>query len=468
MKNTLTYILLLSAFAMGSCSKNYLDVNEVNPNQTQNPPINGLLAQVTYQTGLNYFRAANITAYYTQQLASPNASSGSDIYDNVDRSSLWYNIYNTIQDGRVMKAQATAKNGYQHIGVADVMESMNMSLLISIFGDAPYSQAFDATKFTPGYDKEQDIFNASIKLLDDAVVEFNKTDPTIKLDAASDLIHKGNISNWIKTAYALKARLLNRLSKKASYNPTAILDALSKAYTSNADDAQITTFNGASPWNQVAVNNKNLLLDGWMSEQSVDAMDGTTFGVVDPRLKYIADTTKFGDFRGTPNGKGRIGTGTAHEESYLSLTGFYSKPGAPLLLVTYSEMKFIEAEATFATDKARSYQAYLDGIAANMDKLGVLTAEKNAYLTNPAVAVGVANFTKDLIFKEKYIAMFLQPEAWVDARRFDYQYKDFTLPVNALLTTFIRRSNYPSTETDRNAGNVPVVTLTDKLWFDQP
>jgi hypothetical protein len=103
MKNTLSYILLLSVFALGSCSKNYLDVNEVNPNQTQNPPINGLLAQVTYQTGLNYFRAGNITAYYTQQLASPNASSGSDIYDNVDRRSLCYNIYNTVQDGCIMK-----------------------------------------------------------------------------------------------------------------------------------------------------------------------------------------------------------------------------------------------------------------------------------------------------------------------------------------------------------------------------
>lgn len=469
MKNTLSYILLLSVFALGSCSKNYLDVNEVNPNQTQNPPINGLLAQVTYQTGLNYFRAGNITAYYTQQLASPNASSGSDIYDNVDRSSLWYNIYNTVQDGRIMKEKAAALNGYQHMGVADVTEAMNMSLLISIFGDAPYSQAFDPKNFTPAYDKEQDIFNACLKLLDDAVVEFNKADPTIKLDANSDLIHHGSVSNWIKTAYAVKARLLNRLSKKAAYNPTAILDALSKAYTSNADDAQITTFAGASPWNQVAVNNTKLLLDGWMSEQSVDAMDGTTYGVVDPRLKYIADTTKFGDFRGTPNGKGRTGTGTNHEESYLSVKGFYSKPGAPLLLVTYSEMKFIEAEATFATDKARSYQAYLDGIAANMDKLGVPAAEKNAYLSDPAVAVGVANFTKDLIFKEKYIAMFLQPEAWVDARRFDYQYKDFTLPVNALLTTFIRRSNYPSTETDRNSKNVPVVTsLADKLWFDQP
>jgi hypothetical protein len=130
-------------------------------------------------------------------------------------------------------------------------------------------------------------------------------------------------------------------------------------------------------------------------------------------------------------------------------------------------MKFIEAEATFATDKARSYQAYLDGIKANMQKIGVPQGEMDAYLTNPAVAVGVAAFTKDLIFKEKYVAMFLQPEAWVDARRFNYQYKDFSLPFNVVLSDYVRRMAYPNTELDRNGENVPSVTMTDKLWWDQ-
>ncbi|MEJ7827145.1 MAG: SusD/RagB family nutrient-binding outer membrane lipoprotein, partial [Segetibacter sp.] len=445
-------IFMLATTLMVGCSKDYLNINEVNPNQTQNPPINPLLSSVTYQSALNVNRAANITAYYTQQLASPNAASGSDIYDNVDRSSLWYNIYNTVKDGRLMQAQAVAANGFQHVGVAKVMEAMNMSMLIDLFGDAPYSEAFDPAKLAPKYDKAEEIFSACIRLLDEALAEFNKASPTITLDAASDLIHGGSVNAWKKTANALKARLLNRLSKKSTYNPTQILAALSAAYTSNADDAQLTRFTARSPWNQAAYNNTQLLLDAWMSDYSIKVLNGTTYGVFDPRIKYISDTTKFGDYRGTPNGKGRTGTGTNKEESYLSeKNGFYSKSGAPLLLVTYAEMKFIEAEATSATDKTRSYNAYLAGIAAHMDKLGVSIAEKDAYLTNPAVAVGVTNFTRDLIFKEKYLAMFLHPEAWTDARRYDYKYKNFTLPVNAVLPTFIRRVGYPTTETDRNS-----------------
>jgi hypothetical protein len=73
-----------------------------------------------------------------------------------------------------------------------------------------------------------------------------------------------------------------------------------------------------------------------------------------------------------------------------------------------------------------------------------------------------------LIFKEKYVATFLQPETWTDARRYNYKYKDFSLPKNALLATFIRRVGYPSSEINRNKDNVPVVSsLADLLWWDK-
>ncbi len=472
-------VILLFTALFGSCKKDYLSINEVNPNQTQSPPINGLLAAVTYQTGINYFRAGDFTSYYMQYLASPNQGGPSDIYENVDRSSFWFNpsitgtnpfggIYNTVMDGRVLLQQAKAANAYEHMGVVRVTEAMNMSLLIDLFGDVPYSEAFNSAIFTPKYDKAEDVFNNCLVLLDSALMDFQRPNPLIKLEAASDLIHGGVVARWAKTAHAIKARLLNRLSKLPTYNPAMVLSEVALAYTSNADDAQVTKFITRNPWGQVARNNAQNLLDGWMSEQFIDALNGTTFGVIDPRLKLIATQTATGTYKGTPNGKGRTGSGTANEESYLSETGFYSRSDAPLLLATFAEMKFIEAEASFETDRARSYSAYLAGIEAHMDKLGVPAGEKGAYLSDPAVAVGEGNFTRALIFKEKYIAMFLHPEAWTDARRFDYAYKDFTLPVGALLPTFIRRAGYPSSELSRNADNVPNITdLSERLWWDQ-
>lgn len=96
--------------------------------------------------------------------------------------------------------------------------------------------------------------------------------------------------------------------------------------------------------------------------------------------------------------------------------------------------------------------------------------QKNAYMSAPAVAVGESGLTLDLIFKEKYTAMYLQPEAWVDARRYDYQYEDMEIPANhnpSLNGEFIRRLIYPESETQRNSDNVPDISLSNHIWWDQ-
>ncbi|MDX1327932.1 MAG: SusD/RagB family nutrient-binding outer membrane lipoprotein, partial [Arenibacter sp.] len=138
-------------------------------------------------------------------------------------------------------------------------------------------------------------------------------------------------------------------------------------------------------------------------------------------------------------------------------------------IATYSEQKFIEAEAAFEVDKDRAYQAYLDGIVAHMEMLSVPQAEMDAYLASPEVSMGVAAFTINDIFKEKWIALFLHGESWNDARRFNYQYKDMTVPANLnpdLGGQFIRRLPYPDSEISRNGANVPSVTLLDRIFWD--
>jgi hypothetical protein len=470
MKQTILYTTLIISMLTSGCSK-YLDVND-NPNLIIDPPINGLLATTTMQTGWNVQRMGDVTSYYVQYLASSNTSSDRDIYKEEDLSNLWTAFYNNMTDIQRMNEKAVSQGATQHLGVGKIMVAIHLNMLINMFGDVPYSQSFNISQYLlPAYDDQEALHGVSIQLLDEGVAELNKANPVIALNAASDVIHAGDVAAWKRTASTLKARFLNQLSKRTDkYNPANILAAVTNGYRSNADDAGTKAWQGGrSPWNQVAYNNTQLLLNGWLSQQLVDAMDGTTFGVMDPRLKYITDTTKYGDYRGTPNGAGRIGSGTDREESVLSINGFYSGSGAPTWIATYAELKFIESEAAFrANDKQRAYAAYREGIKAHIMKVGGTPADTTAYLSNASVSVGAAALTLADIFREKYIVMFLHPEAWVDARRFDFQYKDFTLPVNASLTSFIRRAAYPVVETSRNRKNIPPVTgLTERLWWDQ-
>ncbi|GAO44770.1 hypothetical protein FPE01S_04_00130 [Flavihumibacter petaseus NBRC 106054] len=450
------------------CDK-YLDKLD-NPNLVTDPPINGQLATVTYETGMNCYRMGDVTSYFTQYLASNQQASDADIYNEVDYSTTWSNFYAAMMNIRQMIDKADATSAFQHRGVGKILMAYNLNMLVTTFGDVPYSEAMQGQQLlVPKFDSQTDLLQTSLLLLEEGIADLQLTGASVELGTSNDVIHGGNAEAWIKTAYALKARFLNQLSKTSAYDPAQILSTLENAYTSNGDDAALIAFDGRSPWNQAAYDNTQLLLDGWLSSQFVDALNGTTFGIEDPRLPKIATLTQFGDYRGTPNGAGRIGTGTDDEESYLSLDGYYSKGGAPILLVTYAEMKFIEAEAAFHNnDKATAYAAYLAGINAHMSKLGVSDADRNAYVNNPAVSVGEDDLTLDLIFKEKYVAMFLNPESWVDMRRHDYQYKDFDLPEHAAMNTFIRRVAYPTIEISRNGANVPTITgLDEKLVWDE-
>ena len=102
-----------------------------------------------------------------------------------------------------------------------------------------------------------------------------------------------------------------------------------------------------------------------------------------------------------------------------------------------------------------------------MTDMGVSSAEANAYIEEAYPGLSAASLTRDMIMREKYVAMFLHPESWTDARRFDYQYKDFTLPANADLSEFIRRVQYPSVEITRNRQNVPIInSLAERLFWD--
>ncbi|SEN89083.1 Starch-binding associating with outer membrane [Chitinophaga rupis] len=467
MKRLIIAVTCCSLFIMTGCKK-YLDVNK-NPNISETAPLNGLLGSTTYNTAYTVYRTGDFTSYFVQYLASPNTASSTDTYDDVDYSGTWEATYNTMADLYDLIKQADSVGAYGHAGAAKIMMALNLSIMNSLFGSVPYSEALSGDFIQPHYDADKAVYQSCLSLIDAGLADLNKTDPKILLDATRDLLHHGDTAAWRRTGYALKARLLNRITKTADYDPAAVLAALGSAYTGNNDDAQLTQFQARSPWNQAAYNNTQALLDGWLSTHYVAAMNDSTFGVFDPRLPLITDTTRYGDYRGTINGKGRVGTGTTKDESYLSVNGFYSKGGAPLLLITYAECKFIAAEAYFRSgNKPAAYAAYQDGIRANMDKVGVSAANRDSYVNNAAVSVGAANITLDLIMKEKYVAMFLNPEAWVDARRFDYKYKDFHLPENAVLNTFIRRVAYPTIETSRNAANVPPVgALSDKLWWDQ-
>src|SRR3546814_583959 len=99
----------------------------------------------------------------------------------------------------------------------------------------------------------------------------------------------------------------------------------------------------------------------------------------------------------------------------------------------------------------------------------VADADAQDYIEEPSVGVGEAGLTLGHIFKEKYVATYLNFEAWNDARRYDYGYQGFQMPKGAVLPTFIRRIAIPATEIVNNSSNIPAqASLDTPIWWDQP
>ena len=461
-------LLLTIVFFTAGCKK-YLDINK-DPNATNDPPLPGLLANVTSKTADNSYNISDWVSYYTQYLASPSEGSSTDTYQQVDPVDTWGGIYNVLTDCYDMRKFAEQKGWKAYAGVADILTACNLSMASNIWGNIPYSEAFVGVEnLTPKYDDQKELYDTCLLLLERGIAIMKGVTADDQFDGASDFIHGGDPKAWVKTAYALKARLLNEVSKTGQYDASQVLAAIDNAYTTNEDDAQVTQFAFNNPWNAAAISNKNLVLDAWLSSYFVDAANGKIYGVFDPRLPMITDTTMFLDYRGTPNGAGYQGVrNTDHAQSYLDVGKWYSNTNSPLQIITNAECRFIEAEAAFRSgNKSRAYAAYMSGMEASMRKLNVPADSITKYTTNALVAVGESGLTLNLIMKEKYVACFLMPVTWDDMRRFDYAYKDFKLPVNADLTTFIRRGDYPSSATARNGANVPDWTRTDHLWWDQ-
>lgn len=468
MKNRILFLfcivpaLMLAVVGCGD----FLDVND-NPNATTTASPSGLLSSSIYNTSEANYSAASTTSYYVQHLASPSGSS-TDRYFEIRKDGTWYNVYNTLSDLQDLKEVASKQNSPHYAGAAKVLMAINLGLATDLWGQIPLSEALQgADELTPEYDTQEQIYTAIDTLLTSAIQDLSQSESNYS-PGSDDYMYGGDIGKWIKTAHAVRARYLNHLTGKQSYDPQAVLSAVDNAYTSNDDDAQVAyTQKDINPWGLVMIENSGGILGGHLSAQLVQEMDGTIYGTYDPRLEQITDSVAADTYRGTVNGAGNPN----QAYNVISDESIYAQETSPIYLVTYAEVKFIEAEAALrANQPVRAYNAYEAGIRANMDKLGVSQSEEDQYWNASDVSVGAANLTIDDIMRQKNIAMFLHPEAWTDHRRHDYNYQDFDLPVNVnpdMSGNFIRRILYPDSEISRNDSNVPDVQLQDEVWWDQ-
>lgn len=486
-------ILALLTFTWG-CDSFLVDNVDPNKSNLENLAPADLLPTVIYATSEAHYDIALGMSVYSQQLAS-YFSPGTDTQEETQLSTGWSTIYlGALADIQALTTLAERDNSEHYRAIAKVLKATNLGLATDQWGDIPSSTAtLGEGDFTPTYDSQEMVYGQINQLLDEAIGLLTGTDNSGLNIGADDLIYNGDVAAWLRAAYALKARYALHLSEvDQAQAVSGALQNLANGFQSNADDYQLVyntrIFN---PWNSgVALPNNTGNLSVLLSDQIVSLMDGTAFPFaaisVDPRLELISSINEATEteYKGAINGTGGTAADGTSATTDLGEQDFYSAQTAPLIMMSYAEQKFIEAEALFLQNggtptsvgtTAAAYAAYQEGIAANMDKIGVAPADRDAYLADASVAVGEGNLTLALIMREKYIATFLNPESFVDLRRYDFDPNVFAgleLPANHnadLGGNWVRRAQYPSTEQTRNGREVQQVMqdIDVGVWWDR-
>ncbi len=453
LQHTKLLVAFLAVFSLSSCEKTFFeDINKDPNNPTAVPPkvmLPTIQASLAYAQGGDLARYTSLFSQYITGNARQFAVYNSYNFTESDFDNLWrLNLFaGPLMDNYTLINQCKANN-YTHYGaVAKLMMAYSIMLTTDVFGDMPYTQAFQGTSnISPAYDRQEALYSEVSKLINEAIADLAATDNSGVEVGAEDLMFGGDYELWGRFAHSLEARHAIHLTKRNG-SAAAALEALEHAgegFTSNADDAQLNfgdVETSANPWYQFDGQRGDISYSGYLIDTLMPSLN-------DPRSSLYSD------------GSGGPGA-------------FYNSINSPVMFMTYSELKFIEAEAhVYLGEDAEAQLALTEAVMANMDKLGITdTGLVNPFLRDHCTLSGTQADRLNTVMTQKYIALYQSPEAWTDWRRTGIP--ALSVPADAVINEIPRRFLYPQSEAENNSASLNAAIsaqggadLTDRVWWD--
>ncbi len=419
MKTIRTYILLFAlGFSLFSCS-NYTDGINENPNRFTSAPGNLIIGQAELTTVK--ISASNSSRYggiFTDQFTGSERQ-----YETVnnygvvagDFNDAWGDLYTRgAAQARLANDAGVESGDVLLVGVSEIIEALLMGEAASLWGDVPYSTAFDYTENSdPTYDSQEAVFTAVQSLLDKAIA--NVGDASVK-SVYGTPIFVGNSALWAEVAHSLKARYYlvtknyaNALSEAEMGISSASADLLSDHTDANGARNMYWQFVEVDRSGYLTVTDSNLhkLLDG-------------------RRARLLA----------TPGDANRLASYFIGDELNTSDEGYFGAE-APFQIVSWIETKLIEAEAAQRTGGDAS----------------TLFNEVRGYLESvygggfPDSASSGNDLLKEIL-EEKYISLPGSLQVFHDVRRTNNL---IDVPIKGIgFTTIPQRFYYPQVEINAN------------------
>jgi hypothetical protein len=499
MKTILRYITFAIAF-IGISSCNKLDLN-VNPVQPVTVPAKQRLPGIEANLAYSFYSQARFSAYHSYYLTSRTGNSIATTdtwnYNSITRMGAWrWHYFDVGSNVNGMIIRATADNSNNFVGVGKIILAASFLSATDVFGDMPFKEAYSGS-FNPVYDKQEDVLAGVDRLLSEGVAELDNVNAEAQtMDGTSDLIYKGNLVQWKAFAQAIRARLKLRTANFRNGHQE-LLDIVNGALVQFQDAMfrypEPTTSGWTSNlWGPTLpppaaeafqfADIKNDLVNTLPTDVLMKALtvaDGAT-PVYDPRLFKLTTPGVKNKYLGAKMSEGlrdvSLPTNTTFQDFALLYNGYWTSDGSPYPIMIKEELYFIKAETLFyLNDLDGALTAMRTGVELNLRRLGVEEGQIISYMGSAKVKQNTTDFKISDIMMQKYIALYLQPETWVDMRRYGYSkkaYPDLYYPRFALAEwagKSIQRFPYdPQTEYVFNPKEIDRLGAKVRNWVFTP
>lgn len=481
MKKIFIITLIISVFAT-SC-ETWLDVN-TSPNSSTTAAPDDLFAYAATAYGANRAGGDNYMpiGFMNQAIATGGSFGWGYAEDRYDISpyslgNTWKAYYSTsgnnlqlaIDIAEGMEPAANNSAAQAKILLAEMVYECTM-----IYGDMPYSQAWNDAYAYPEFDAQEDILNGLIQDIDAAIEQIDPSDPIRIIE--SDLFYKGDLDKWVRLANSIKLRIYMTMYDKDPSVADDITALLNEDLIASAEDNFLFPFFD-EPENE---NIKFKLFDKYASGQNLWIFaNKNVFDFMaaydDPRIPVYFDEgpeAAEGEFKA-------VETATEADATTSTISMYLYRPDAPEVIFSYSEMLFFLAEIHargigVAADLNTAAQYLEEAVEQAMLFYEVPQEDIDNFLDNdlPDISTMSAEDALYEIHVQHWIDLMDRTlEGWVQSRRSGdagNEVPNLQLPNGAPAGGIMRRWPYPDDELTGNI-NAPqeLPQIYDKLWFDK-
>lgn len=396
-----------------------------------------------------------------------------DYYENTGK-----NLDLAMQLAR--KAEPVRSNALAQLKIFQALNFFQTTLL---YGDVPMSESFKSDILMPKFDPQKQVFEQIIALLDGAIdsIDLNSAVPAI---TSNDQLYSGDMGKWLALAKSLKFRTYFYLvDQEPSYssNITQMLSA-GGMISSAAEELKFPYFDAAGNRNPMfSIGDQYYGPDGiddmFMTPAAYDIMVPKN----DPRLPKYYRFGEDNDGNTVDYYQDVAASVRATVDCSYFNAAVLAKPDQPDYLFTYSEQKYLEAEAylRFANDFAMADTTFKEGLTASLERYEIDPDTISSFINKFSFTNSAAKFSATdketalkTIYEETWIDMIDRPHmAFATWRRSGDEGSEIpalTKPENAATEGLLRRWNIPEAEVNSN-DNAPSPSpkIDEKMWFDK-